>query len=799
MNLVCAPLLALACLQPASASPKVAARLYAAQDSIQPGGQTELALEINVEQGWHIYHPIILDAGGATTIRWDGPAGVTFGEPRFPTPELVEDRGLKYLGLSGRVIVLVTLQAASDIPPGGLPLKAAMHTMACKELCFPVEVEAALTLNVAAGPPARANQELFQEARAALPSPLERAKYIEGSGVSVSRERVGLHESADIVLTIRVKSGHHIQDRDPGTPELIPARLFIERRDGLRFDDQQWPEPRVREIEGFGKVREQRGEFKVRVPFTLIDSQFPSGPVTLHILFGYQCCNDAGTCFPPEMAEGVVRFVADTPNPPARPAAGGPGITTRTVAAAAGSGGASNAAGGGAQGGPFNWPELLLHVVFAFLGGLILNITPCVFPVISIKVIGFVKQAGEDRGRVLRLGLVFCAGIMVWFWAFGVLTSLRQVPLQHPWVVITLAATLFVLALSLFGVYEILLPGAAAGRLSAAAGREGYAGAFTNGFLATLLGTACTGPFFAGAAAYAAVQPRGVAFTIFTFAGLGMSTPYLLLSAFPGWLRRLPKPGPWMVTFKQIMGFVLMATVIWLLYVVGAQLDVRGVIWTIAFLGFLALAAWLVGRVRLDWSNRQRAATWAAALAIGALGLWFCLFHSYDIRRAGEDPRGTASSEPASGLSVRSAADEVLRQIGQADWSKEIPWQPYQPGLADELCRRGYTVYVDYTATWCLNCQANKYAALEIDSTRRQMRELGVIPIVADYTKPNPAMHGDLLRFGFNSVPMNLVYPAGRPAEAIVLPVLLTPGIVHEALARAGPSRPNPSPSAATP
>ncbi len=786
MNLVSALLPILAVLQPAAAPPKVSVGLVAAQASVQPGGQTDLALVIDVEKGWHIYHPIILDTGGATTIRCTGPAGVSFGEPRFPTPELAEDRGLKYLGLSGRVVVLVPLHAAVDLPPGPLPLKAAVHVLACRELCYPIQAEAALTLNVAPEAPAPANQKLFEEARELLPLPLERAKYIEGSRVSISPEKIGLDGTGEIELTIRVKAGHHILDRDPGTPDLIPSRLLIESRDGLRFDEQRWPDPSVRQIEGLGKVRELHGAFKVRAPFTMIDREFPSGPVTLRVLFYYQCCNDAGTCYPPEMAEGIVRFVADTPNPPAGSAAIG-----ATQNPSASDGPPEPRAPVSAQAGGSDWAELLGMIVFAFIGGMILNITPCVFPVISIRVIGFVKQAGAESGRILRLGLVFCLGIMVWFWVFGVLTGLGQVPLQHPWVVIALAAVLFVLALSLFGVYEILLPGAATGRLSEAASREGYPGAFLNGFLATLLGTACTGPFFAGAAAYAATQPRSIALTIFTFAGLGMSAPYIVLCAYPAWLKRLPKPGPWMVTFKQIMGFVLLATVTWLLYILGDQLDARGVVWTVAFLGFLALAAWLIGRIQLNWPPEKRLAAWIAAASVGAFGLWFCFFNRYDIRHGGgQDPRNGSSTAPAPGQSVESVADEVLKRMAQADWSKEIPWQPYAPGLADELCRRGNTVYVDYTATWCLNCLANKYAALEIASTRQQMRDSGVIPIVADYTKQNPAMHADLLRFGFNSVPMNLVYPAGRPEGVVALPVLLTPGIVHDALERAGPSRP---------
>jgi thiol:disulfide interchange protein DsbD len=376
---------------------------------------------------------------------------------------------------------------------------------------------------------------------------------------------------------------------------------------------------------------------------------------------------------------------------------------------------------------------------------------------------------------------------MVWFWIFGILTGMGEVPLQYPPVTIGLAAILFVLSLSLFGVYEILLPGSATGKLDEAASHEGYLGAFWNGFLATLLGTACTAPFFAGAAAYAATQPRQIALLIFTSAGLGMSTPYLLLSGFPGWLKKLPRPGPWMVTFKQVMGFVIIATVVWLLKVIGAQVGISGLIWTLAFLTFLAFSVWLIGRIRPSWTSGPRYATWASAVAVTVFGFWFSLLHMYDLRSNAAGAAGDHA--PAMGGTNGDSIGTIVERVRKSDWNGEIPWQPFRPGLAEELSSAGYTVYVDYTADWCVNCKTNLYTSLEIASTRKRMQELGIIPVVADYTNRSRAIREDLLRFGFNGVPMNLVYPAGKPKDVIVLPVLFTPGIVQEALQKAGPSR----------
>jgi thiol:disulfide interchange protein DsbD len=774
------------------AAPKFTAELRAADDTVPPGGKTELAITLTVEKGWHIYHPIILDTGAPTTVAFEAPPGVTFGELRFPTPELEEEGDAKFLSLTGRVVVLTTIEITKEAPPSPVKIQTLVHALVCKGLCVPVDATAVLTLKVGPQTAASANADFFKEAHDALPAPLAQAKYIEGSSVAVLRDIVGIDEENEVVLTIKVRKGHHIQDRDPGVEGLIPARLYIEPLDGLRFDEQKWPAAHVREMEDFGKVREQSGEFKIRAPFTVIDSEFAGGPIALRVLFTYQCCTDAGTCYPPETADAVVQFrVHGATEPPAdaRPrgtvfAAIFPpgGLPVAATPAPLGTSATRTQPDAG----------VLWNLLLGFLGGLILNVMPCVFPVISIKIIGFVKQAGEDRGRIFRLGLAFCAGIMVWFWVFGILTARGQIPWQNPWVVISLASILFLFALNLFGVFEIVLPGTAASTLDAAAGREGYTGAFLKGLLATLMGTACTAPFFASAATYAATQGQVVALVVFSGAGLGMASPYVLLSAYPGWLRFLPKPGAWMVTFKQAMGFVLLGTAVWLLLIIARMLDARGVAWTTAFLTFLGLAAWLVGKIGLNWTTRSRVLAWAHALAIVALGIWFCFFFMYDVQKAAQ---ATPASE-GKGIAEAHGPDEVLAAVAASDWNGHIPWQTWRPGLDEELARRGYTVYVDFTAGWCVTCLTNKATTLEIDSMRAKMKSLGVIPLEGDYTNPDPEIRSRLLAFGRNSVPLNQIFPAGLPANVITLPYVLTPGIVTESLDQAGPSKTRGAPAA---
>jgi thiol:disulfide interchange protein len=785
MNAIALLLPVVALFQPAGA--KFTARLHAAHESIQPGGQTELAIEINVQKGWHIYHPLVLDTGAPTTVSFAVPPSVTLGELRFPTPMLGKEYDFEYLALAGQAVVLTTLQLAPDAALEPLEIKATVRALACKELCIPVEAQARLTLKVSPQPPSPADAEFFKTARAAIPAPLAKAKYIEGSGVVVTRDTIGIEQAAEVLLTVSVRKGHHIQDRDPGNKDLIASRLFIEPLDGLKFAEQQWPEPHMRELPGFGKVREQSGTFKVRVPLSIIDREFASGPIALRVLFTYQACNDAGACYPPEWAEGVVRLVADTPNPAvpetARgtlfPATGaGPGGPMALTEPAGPTGESPSAFPAGPESEsdlvprlmPEDWAERIpwqkwqpglaeelarrghevyvdytatwcltcqtnkavvletdevrakmralhvipiladftnrnpamqqeinrwaptvpVNVVYApghpkkpavlptvltqrevfraledplsytppvelnlwlallggFLGGLILNVMPCVLPVISIKILSFVQQGGEDPKRVLRLGLAFCGGIMVWFWAFAWLSTRGQIPWQYPEVVITLGSILFVFSLNLFGVFEVMLPGAAASKLDALAAREGYTGAFLKGLLATLLGTACTAPFIAGAFTYARTQPAWVVFLVFSAAGVGMAAPYLLLSAKPAWLRFIPKPGPWMVTFKQAAAFVLLGTVVWLLWILADQIDGRGVVWTVAFWGFLGLAVWMYGKAKPTWEPSRRAAMVVASIGVALLGFWFCYRVMYDWHARTAAPAASAFTSP---------------------------------------------------------------------------------------------------------------------------------------------------------
>jgi thiol:disulfide interchange protein len=458
--------------------------------------------------------------------------------------------------------------------------------------------------------------------------------------------------------------------------------------------------------------------------------------------------------------------------PDDRPQAAAPAATATTAA-----GGPADAAQQPSSG---TAPaSLVWHLLLALAGGLILNVMPCVLPVISIKVLSFVNQSGEHRWRIFVLGLTFAAGIIASFLALAVLIIALESQwgglFQRPRVVISLAAVVTAFALSLFGVFS-LNPPRVANELGGHVRSEGVLGTFAMGLLATVLGTACTAPFLSAVVAIATQQPIVVAVAIFAIAGFGMALPYILLAGNPGWLRFVPRPGPWMESFERIVGFALLATVVWLINPLGTQVGTNGLLWTLVFLLFVAAACWVFGKRDLTVPPSQRLRVYAGAAVLLVGGWWLCF-------------------RVAAPIDELVAAQIELRKVGGAaastiDWKdgSRIPWIPYTRERAEKYVRSGHAVFIDYTADWCVNCKANERLVLETDAVRSVMRDLGVVPLKADYTVEDPEIKEDLRRFGRAGVPMYLVFPAGRLDDVRILPEILTTGIVIDALRAAGPS-----------
>jgi thiol:disulfide interchange protein len=399
---------------------------------------------------------------------------------------------------------------------------------------------------------------------------------------------------------------------------------------------------------------------------------------------------------------------------------------------------------------------LALALVMAFAGGLLLNLMPCVLPVIAIKVMSFIKLAGENRWTSLKHGLAFFAGALLSFWVLAaVLLVFRSYgetlgwgfQLQSPLFVGILALALFVFALNLFGVFEM---GAS---ISSAAGkantsRMGLLGSFSSGILATAVATPCTGPFLGVTLGFAVTLSVPEAMLIFTMMGVGMAIPYVILAAFPSLMRFLPKPGPWMITFKELMGFLILATVLWLVWVFSAQTDSMGVVVLLLAFMIASIGGWIYGKWGSALSKR-RLRTFSSILSIAALALSAFTVVQASQFLSSDEQTSTGSSE----------------------------WLAYSPEKLKELRAQETPVFIDFTAKWCLICQANKLV-LNGGEIADHFNLCGIVKMRGDWTKNNPVITEALKKHNRTGVPLYLLYDGKADSEPHVLPQVLTSDLI---------------------
>jgi thiol:disulfide interchange protein len=410
---------------------------------------------------------------------------------------------------------------------------------------------------------------------------------------------------------------------------------------------------------------------------------------------------------------------------------------------------------------------------------LILNIMPCVLPVIALKILGFVNEARSEPRRVRNLGLIYALGVLVSFLALaGVVIGVKAAGHRAGWgmqfgspvFIVCLTTLVTLVALNLFGVFEVAPGGRALDAAGGLASKPGAPGAFFNGLLATTLATPCTAPFLAPALGFAFAQNAPVIVLVFLTIGLGLAAPYVLLSWNPAWLKFLPKPGAWMQRFKIAMGFPMLATVVWLFNVASADYGER-VLWLGLFLVIVALAAWIFGEfVQRGRKGKGIASAIILLLLLG--GYAFALESRLHWREMSAGTTTANSAESAGG----------------------IDWQPWSPKAVAEARAAGKPVLVDFTARWCVTCNAIIKPALENDSVSSKLKEMNAVALLADYTRTPQDMTDAIARFGGAGVPLVLVYPKNPDAAPVVLPQpspLQLPSsyskIVLDALDRASP------------
>jgi len=694
-------------------------RLILSADTARPGDTVLVGVDLKMEPGWHTYWKNPGDAGIATKIEWQLPPGVIAGKILWPLPEKLPPVEVTTYGYNDEVILLVSLTLATNLPAGPLDLKAGVSWLECKEQCVPGSGSVEATLNVGAEPKPSADAALLESWNKQVPftmadSAADHAWWEGPAGGDTRTVVIGhlLPKTTNVIKFDYIKydsadffpaANDHFEIQ--GTTKIIS--LFpsdIRLRKVVKKFDGDWP----REITGV--MVWQRGNWRAGNEARLtVTDQAPA---------------DAGA---------VEMNLAPKPS-------------------------ASRLS-----------PQLLWQMLlYAFIGGLILNIMPCVLPVIALKILGFVGESRNDPDRVRRLGLVYALGVLVSFLALAeIVIDVKAAGQKAGWgmqfgspiFVVCLTTLVTLVALNLFGVFEVGLGGRALNVAGGLASRPGAAGAFFNGVLATALATPCTAPFLSIALGFAFAQSASIIIMLFLAVGFGLAAPYVVLSWNPIWLRFLPKPGAWMEKFKIAMGFPMLATALWLFNLAAGSYG-RQVLWFGLFLVMVAFAAWIYGEF-FQRGRRLRFIPLIIALLLLAGSYRFMLENQLHWREP------VSETEPAG--SLRESANG-------------IDWQRWSLEAVASARSEGRPVIVDFTADWCLTCQVNKKTSIEIPSVRAKLKAMNAVALIGDYTRFPTNITEELNRFNRAGVPLVVVYPKKADADPLVLPEILTPGIVLEAL-----------------
>jgi thiol:disulfide interchange protein/DsbC/DsbD-like thiol-disulfide interchange protein len=703
----CALLVAFAIGMPAHATAvktgHVVAELVGDETALVPGTTTTLALRLAIEPGWHTYWRNPGESGLPTTLDWYLPPGYAAGDILWPAPRALPAGPLMNYGYEGEVFHLVPVSVpANATPDTQATLAARVDWLVCKETCIPEGADLALELPVAkAAQPSRWHDSIAAT-RAALPGPLP-------AGWRVSATAMGS------AITLSLTPPANV--RDPG-----PLQFFA-------IADR-----RVEPSAPQKRIAASNGTYAVELPVSHeLTGDFGRLQGVLRA--------DKGFARDGRFVNAVALDVplAGTPIAGPRPT---PRQSTGAMQAAPTSAGALS---------------LPFALGFALIGGLLLNLMPCVFPILSLKALGLAASQNDDRRASRYEAIAFAAGVVLAFAALGVaLAGLRAAgeelgwgfQLQSPAVVTALAMLFFVMALNLSGVFEFgsLVPSGVATWSHA----NRHVNAFASGVLAVAIASPCTAPFMGAALGYALGERTQVTLGVFVALGVGMALPYFALAWFPQWRRTLPRPGPWMVRLKQFLAFPLYATVAWLVWVLAAQVGNDAVIRVGIALVLIAFALWA-------WRTWRSAAhrAWSGVAVVGAVAGLLVAWPLF----AGE--RGTPG--------VREA---------QATTSG---WQPYSAARVAELTAEGRPVFVDFTAAWCITCQVNERLVLNDASVRDAFARSGVVLVRADWTRRDAAISEALAALGRSGVPAYVIYRKGRAPQ--LLPEVLQRQTVIDAVA----------------
>jgi thiol:disulfide interchange protein DsbD len=715
---------------------RVETRLITDVDQVAPGETFRVGIAYRMDPDWHIYWRNPGDAGLPTDVTWTSEQA-SFGELRWSAPEFFSQQGdVAGFGYSGEIILFAEATAAPDAA-GEITIQAKTDYLACANACLPGHSRLRRSIPVASttaeGPETvRSELERFS---ARVPRDAEKL----GLDTGVSFGETPLTEGASVDMALEV-----VACRDSTEP--CPSFNPVDEGETPRFfaDANSRVEATVKQV--YPHPNAKRGWV-----YDMTVTLRPDAASDDDQLTGVLKFRDGDGALVPAYVKATVPVGSAAASTTSRP------LKILERAASLRSGGSVGAANAGASGSGMSlWWALLL----AFGGGMILNLMPCVFPVLAFKVTSFARVARESRRHKLAHGAAYTLGIV------GTLSLLAAAVIglrvagtsvgwgfqfQHPEFPAALTLLLVGFAGNLFGAFDIgFQPDSVdeAARDASGLRRSGF-----EGILAVLLATPCSAPFLGTAVGFALTGSTWHILAIFAALGLGLAAPFVALTLVPGWAKVLPKPGDWMDHLKHALGFALLGTVVWLLWIVGRQAGVDGMTAVLAMAIAIGFAAWLFGRIQYAGAVKKWSVVAGLVLALGAGGTF--VFPLDTEARAAESDRQSESV---------------------------IDWKPWSTEAVDRALKQGRPVFVDFTADWCLTCKVNEKNAIEVERTAQAAERADAVMLKADWTNGGEAIQKALKQRGKGGVPMYLVYTPGRPESPKVLPELLTTELLVDAL-----------------
>ena len=684
-----APTAAWAAESTAVTSPRVTATLLSSRDAVAPGERFHLALAQKITAGWHTYWRNPGDSGEPTKIDWQLPEGATAGPIQWPAPKAIAFEPLVNFGFDGTVLLPVEISVPAEAKPGE---RFAITAKATWLVCEKICIP--------------------EEGMLSLDLPIAAEPVIDSAAQArIERTLAGLPQEAPFRAKLTANGPDKMTLAIPELPAGISELRYFPLSDTLI------EHAAAQQVEGGTLTLARSSAFRIAEPSVEGVITYSQGGTKRALALSADVAPD---------------LLAQASAPPAPP----PVVTLPTLPAP-----------------PAEDLTIWVALAFAFAGGLILNLMPCVLPVLFIKALGFAQAAQASRSEVRVHGLLFLAGVVGTFMVLaGLAIALGAgwgFQLQSPPLVILLAVLMSLIGFNLLGAFEI--GGKVQGIGDGLASRGGPVGAFMTGALAVVVATPCTAPFMGAAMGYALTQPPVAALSIFLALALGFALPVVALSFAPGLQRLLPKPGPWMVVLKQGFAFPMFATAIWLVWVATMQTGANGALAALIAILVAGFAVWLLGVTR-----RRGAALRVVAAGLAAL---FVTTTAAFVIESAVPPKQAPASAGASDV-----------------WS---------PERVAELQAQGKPVFVNFTAAWCITCLANERVALSRQDVKDAFAALGVTYLKADWTNRNAAIAAALAEHGRAGVPLYLVYPGSKGAQAEVLPQLLTVDIIVRAAERA--------------